>query len=246
MLELLAFLNMTCLLLGTTGGFGAIFAYFVSSQIRAYNRISVFIAFFAILTVCWVLNEFFNENKRATLSRISKVLFSSIMVLLIFVDQVPQLSLNQNLASLESNKTFVRQLETVLPPNALIFQLPYMTFPEHPVDLYPMFDYDLFKPYLLSTRLRWSYGGIKGREANEWYRSTAQLPLESLVTTISKAGFSGIYIDRYGYKELENNAVEQKLQKLLMITPIVSPDQRLAFYDLRAGPDSLSGGSGWH
>ncbi len=41
-------LTLAALLLATTGGFGAIVGYVVSPVIRCYNRISIFIAFFAL------------------------------------------------------------------------------------------------------------------------------------------------------------------------------------------------------
>ena len=44
-------LTLAALLLGTVGGFGVVFNLFVSSDIRAYNRISPFIAFFSLLAV---------------------------------------------------------------------------------------------------------------------------------------------------------------------------------------------------
>src|ERR1044072_6089056 len=47
----LSILNLFAVLLGTIGGLGSLFALFVSPAIRSYNRISVFIAFFALLAV---------------------------------------------------------------------------------------------------------------------------------------------------------------------------------------------------
>ena len=54
----LAALTLFALLLATIGGFGAVFNLIVTSQIRAYNRISVFIAFFCLLAVLWTFDRF--------------------------------------------------------------------------------------------------------------------------------------------------------------------------------------------
>jgi hypothetical protein len=54
----LAALTLFALLLATIGGFGAVFNLIVTSQIRAYNRISVFIAFFCLLAALWTLDRF--------------------------------------------------------------------------------------------------------------------------------------------------------------------------------------------
>ena len=39
-------------LLGTVGGFGAVFNLVLSPQVRCYNRLSIFVAFFAVLAAC--------------------------------------------------------------------------------------------------------------------------------------------------------------------------------------------------
>src|SRR5262249_20020778 len=57
LLSYLSVLNIAAVLLGTTGGFGALFALLVSPQIRAPNRISVYIAFFAFFTVILLLDR---------------------------------------------------------------------------------------------------------------------------------------------------------------------------------------------
>jgi hypothetical protein len=53
----LAALTVFALLLGTIGGFGSIFNLVVMSQIRAYNRIGVFIAFFCFFAALWALDR---------------------------------------------------------------------------------------------------------------------------------------------------------------------------------------------
>jgi phosphoglycerol transferase len=105
-----------------------------------------------------------------------------------------------------------------------------MPFPESaPVGR--MLDYDLLRGYLHSRHLRWSYGTVKGREGNAWLRQTAKQPVDQLVETLVWAGFSGMYLDRHGFDDNGRDA-EHVLQNVLQQLPIVSPDQRLAFYDL--------------
>jgi hypothetical protein len=56
LIERLSYLNIAAFLLATIGGFGVLFALTVSPQIRAYNRISVFIAFFSLIGVVYLLD----------------------------------------------------------------------------------------------------------------------------------------------------------------------------------------------
>src|SRR5205823_3564091 len=48
-------LTMAGLLLATVGGFGSLFNLLVTPQIRGYNRITAYLAFFALLGICWGL-----------------------------------------------------------------------------------------------------------------------------------------------------------------------------------------------
>ncbi len=55
----LGFTNICYLLLGTVGGFGAVFSLLISSSIRSYNRISVYIAFTAITLFCLIIKDIY-------------------------------------------------------------------------------------------------------------------------------------------------------------------------------------------
>jgi phosphoglycerol transferase len=112
----------------------------------------------------------------------------------------------------------------------MIFQLPYVEFPENP-PVYQMPDYEHFRPYLHSKTLRWSYGAIKERDNARWQMSTANLPTDQFLDAISAAGFSGVYLDRGGYAD--NGAdMEAKLRNVLRIEPMASPNGRMVFFNL--------------
>src|SRR5205814_10536651 len=56
-LSLAALLTLAATLLATIGGLGSLFALLVSPQIRSYNRISIFIGFFALLAVVLLIDR---------------------------------------------------------------------------------------------------------------------------------------------------------------------------------------------
>jgi phosphoglycerol transferase len=135
-----------------------------------------------------------------------------------------------------SDRSFVQAIEKVLPPDAMVFQLPHVPFPEHP-PANKMLDYDLFRGYLHSKSLKWSYGAVKGRNSN-WHTIVVSQPLERVLNRLVINGFQGLYIDRYGYSD-NGQQIQQELESKLGETPIVSPDERLLFFDLRRfHPDS--------
>ncbi|MGH9847272.1 MAG: hypothetical protein ACREEM_51910, partial [Blastocatellia bacterium] len=136
-----------------------------------------------------------------------------------------------------SDEVFVKKIESVLSPGAMVFQLPIVSFPENP-KIHKLNDYDLVRGYLHSSHLRWSYGAIKGRESDVWQRMVAAKPANELVETLAWAGFGGLYLDRFGFQD--NGAkIESDLADLLGASPLISPNDRLVFFDLRAYEQKL-------
>lgn len=228
----LALLNISALLFSIPGGFGTLFALLVTPLIRGTNRISVFIAFFALLAVALFIDSI---RKKYVKSKRSKLFFNLVLIcglLLGILDQTSPSFTPDYLAQKKeylSDQHFVRSLEKTLPPNSMVFQLPYVPFPENP-QLNLMNNYDLFKGYIHSENLRWSYGAMKGRNMN-WHKTLSEYPLDSLLQRISVLGFEGIYIDRYGYDDLATS-LERKLQNYSAIKPIISQNQRLTFFNI--------------
>ena len=75
----------------------------------------------------------------------------------------------------------------------MVFQLPYVAFPESP-PAHKMRDYDHLWGYFHSDRLKWSYGAIKGREGDLWQRRAASEPAAEMVETLRGAGFGGVML----------------------------------------------------
>ncbi len=223
------------LLLGTIGGFGSLVAFFGLPQIRAYNRLSIFIAFFATLAVALWLDQY--SRGRLNSQRRLLVFHAALGLILILalLDQIsPRFRPEHQKLTDEymSDNVFVKKVESSMAPGSMIFQLPVMSFPENP-KIHRMNDYDQARPYLHSQRLRWSYGSVKGRENDVWLRDVASRPGQDMIDALAWAGFSGIYIDRFGY--MDNGAkIESELSNALSASPIVSPNERQTFFDLTA------------
>ena len=238
--EHLSLLNIAGVLYTTIGGFGSLFAC-IYPQFRALNRISVFIAFFSFFAVLIILERVRGYFK-SLLPRVLFCCFVCAVTIFGILDQtsesfVPPYDLHKS--EYTSDHNFITRIENSVPQGSMIFQLPYMWFPEYGV-LNRMGDYDHFKGYLHSKTLRWSYGAMKGRKGDDLIRWVSSKPLSGLVRIISLAGFNGIYVDRYGYRD--NGAeLENKLKTLLNTSPIVSSNKRLLFFDLRGFARTFDG-----
>ncbi len=228
----LAVLNLSAVMLGTIGGFGSLFALIVTPQIRGYNRISIFIAFFSLFAIALFLDAL--RRKYVKTNHLNHIFYFILIIILLIgiYDQTTKYFVPLYAATKEDFVTdgdFIATIEKIVPPNSKIFQLPYEPFPGSP-PIYDMEDYEPFKGYLHSNNLQWSHGAMKGRNG-DWHRNVAYEPLDEFLTTISLAGFNGIYIDRNGYAD-RGAQIEAELTKKLNITPIVSKNNRLVFFNL--------------
>ena len=238
----LARLNGALVLIGTVGGFGVVFAFFVSNQIRAYNRLYPFISFMSFTAIALLATD---AKKRLNGHRMANGLFYGavgVIALCALYDQVPRnvLPFDPNTQTLVSfagrgealfatHASFIASLDAALPPGAMVFQLPFHSYPESgPVAR--MGDYDQFRAYILSSRIHWSGGAMRGRWENAWQRQIASLPIERMLQELTLAGFEGIYVDSWGYQD-GAASIETTLRNFLG-SARVSGDNRFAYYSL--------------
>lgn len=252
----LANLNLAAFLLGTIGGLGSLFALFISPMVRGYNRISVFIAFLSITAFLIILQTIIS-NKRFKYSNLGYWVLAALIMSVGIFDQIPASGYKIDYAATrqiqEHDRRFIEKIETLVPENTMIYQLPYIEFPER-APLYKEGFYGLLRGYLHSKHLKWSYGGMKGREGDLWLRKMSKLPIETQLKNIAASGFGGIYIDRRGFKD-HGVDLENQLKSFISTPAIVSEDKNLAFYMVQPtgsqpvdlGPDLMlgKGFSGW-
>lgn len=232
-MEILARLNVSAVLLATIGGFGSIFSVLISPQIRAYNRISVFIAFISMLGISILLTEWCEKWKHRGLP----LLLISLLIMGISIYEqsisVTDYYDDTYIAEFYSDQAFIRQIEAEAGDGAKIFQYPYLPFPESP-NINQMGDYALARGYLYSDTLLWSYGAYRGTSGDLWERELAACPLEEQVERIRQEGFTGIYIDQYAYTEEELRELCSVVEEAAIAEDtIISDNGRLLFYKLK-------------
>ncbi|MGI8412067.1 MAG: hypothetical protein ACR2LV_04475 [Solirubrobacteraceae bacterium] len=233
---------VSALAVGTAGGLSIVFERFVTPDIRAWNRISVLIAFFSLLAAGVLLDSLLRWlGTRRGGRALATVALAGVLALGVY-DQtsasfIPAYSATAR--QYRSDRVFVGEIEARLPHGAGVFQLPYVPFPEgypktRPGDQVATYatKYELLRGYLHSSTLRWSYGAIKGRPGN-WAAQLAGQPLSFVVAAVGAAGFDGIWVDPAGFEAAKARQVRTALVSLLGETPLVSPDADLWFFDLR-------------
>jgi phosphoglycerol transferase len=232
-------------LIGTTGGGSALVAYLATAQLRAWNRLSLFIAFFALFAVGLGLDALRRRLQMRSRGALLAGLALAVVLVAGVLDQTsPRFAPDYKVARARygNDDRFVKRIERTLPANSMVFQLPYIAFPESP-PRFGMIDYDQARGYIHSSTLRWSFGGVKGRSQTDWQdRLTGRQPA-AVIEGIAAVGFRGLWIDRFGYPD-RGKALEKAVQKVVGPPAFQSDDRRLVFYDLRPYSSRLAAKAG--
>ncbi|PLX27592.1 hypothetical protein C0581_03265 [Candidatus Parcubacteria bacterium] len=229
-------LNYSLLLIATSGGVGTLIAY-IFPDIRTYSRMSIFITFFSLTTILFIIDRWTKKISSKTPQNIffkNITFFIAAIIIIIGVwDQTP-LSISNNIKvsqiSFDNDVKFFEQLEKSIPTGSMVYQLPYMIFPEsEPIE--NMGDYEHFRAYLQTKHIKWSYSSIKGREGDTWNKSLIDLDPPEFIEELKEKGFNGLYINKRGYKNYGKD-IENIYTKLLDKEPARNYNDTLIFFDI--------------
>jgi phosphoglycerol transferase len=234
-------MSVLTFLLGTVGGLGAMVS-FLNEAIRGWNRTSIFLSALLLGVVGLVVEGGLNRARQALdrrrggsgRSRLLTPAAAALLLLVGVADQQVAQSVPPYAASAamwNSDEAFVRQIEATVPAGSMIFQLPFMAFPESGTS-HEAGDADLLKPSLHSTSLRWSLGGIKGRPETDWGWSAVQRSPQEAIDIITKMGFAAIVIDRAATPD-HGAAIEAAYAPYAGSPGFTSQDGRWAFLSLQ-------------
>jgi hypothetical protein len=212
------------------GGLGSLFNLLISPQVRAYNRVSIFLALLTLTTIAsWI-----------ELSRY-RWLLASLGIAIGIMDQSPKpwfrdqadASRLEEIPIFQQDAEFFGQSERTQ-PGEMVFALPYGGYPEHYATPLPG-GYTHVRGYLHTKTVRWIYGAMMGREVDQWYRETLILPPEEMLFQVIAKGYTGLFLDGRGIPEAELTAIREQLGE----PTFRHPDDRQIYYDLRRYAETL-------
>jgi hypothetical protein len=165
--------------------------------LRGTNRYSIWIVAVALLHLVGRLS-------RRTEGTRWKHLGAVVLAVLALADQVPGLpargEVTAQIAAVETDRAFAKNLEGALRGRAMVFMLPVLAFPEGG-GIRQMPDYEHFRPYLFTSRLRYSYGTDKGRSREDWQWRVQAMSPSLMIDRLEGYGFSAIVVDRLAYPD---------------------------------------------
>ena len=229
----LGLLTVVAIIVGAVSGISLIISAIGLRYIRSFNRLSVFIAFFAIVVVAfaldWVVARMPRWHGRALLAGVVCIAVLAVGVF----DQTSPADVPDYKAierAWNSDDVFMHGIERDLGSRAAVFQMPYVFFPEGGM-IVGTGPYDQARGWLHADALRWSWGSVRGREG-DWQGAVVRLPAPEALDALTAVGFTGLMIDRAGYED-HGAGIEAEYSSTLGQQPRVSRDGRLLFYDLR-------------
>ncbi len=239
----LAALTIFGTLLGTIGGLGSLFAFLVTPQVRAYDRVAIYLAFFALFASCWLADRLFDRPRLAWLR------WPAFLVLTAFGvwDQTNRAwfrpaiadARDEAAARYREDAAFFARVESAM-PGGTVFTLPFVAYPET-LAVGKLSGYDHARGYLHTATVRWSFGAVKGREADQWQREVAILPPEEMLRRLVLRGFDGLFLNRRGYDPAEAGQLLAGVAKVLGpdAPRLDHPDGQQVVFDLRPFRDRL-------
>jgi phosphoglycerol transferase len=225
-------LTIVIILVATMGGLAWFLAVAGFTELRGWNRISIVVAFLALAWLALSIDRLLAHRSYGVRGRALLALAGVVVIVFGIADQtskqiVPDRRTYQ--AEFHADRDYFGAIEDRLPRGAAVFQLPYIPFPEAgPVN--NIVEYDPLRPYLNTKHLRWSYGGMKGRDS-DWQAVAATEPTAQVVQDAIATGFSGVLVDRNGYQD-KAESLTAELAQLTGDPGFASADDRWVFFDL--------------
>lgn len=230
-------------LVAAAGGGSLIIALFGLGETRVWARMSIFIAFFVVCAIASWLDDALEWWRTCSQGRQPWVVWSVLASVLLFnvwdstsSEDVPAYRTAQ--VAFDSDYAFMREARSLLGDGAMVWQLPYVIFPESDLRIERAHGYDHFKGYLHAPELRWSYGALKSRPAANWQQPVSRRPLAEQLAMLAAVGFSAVYVDTFALPD-DGEVLLEQMQTLLEQQPLTSDDGRLALFDLRSSAERL-------
>jgi phosphoglycerol transferase len=195
-----------------TGGLNAIIGALGMTLFRGGCRYSVVILAIALSFAARRASALLDREQRAPSVRFVGWGCAAALALLVAWDQVPRPPAPSARAAvarqIDSDRDFVARIDALLPPGAMVFQIPSMEFPEAPAPGIPA--YEQLRPYCLGSRLHWSFGTVKGRPREAWIRDLGNKDMRQVLAELRSRGFVAVVVHRNGFTD-KGRAIEASL-----------------------------------
>jgi len=229
-LSLLSKLTVVGIFFATMGGLSVFLNSLMGSFLRSTSRMIVFIGFFCIYAVGIVANELWNKSVVNNLQTVYIVPAVLIVIISLSSQKCVGTTImngknfdnSETAMALQMQQRFINKLETLLPQQAMVYQLPQQEYPEGTSAGSMMTDQE-FIPYLLSKDLKFSYGALRTEQSYLVNKAISEQSPADMIAAAREVGYSCILIEGRGYDAQSYQELIMQFDSLLS-NKIVSED----------------------
>lgn len=228
--------NCFIVLVAVKGGISSLIAVFVTTGIRNYNRICVYIACFSMVSFGILVERIYRRismMKKEKLRLLCRIGVSAGILLLVSMSVPTDFLYNKGYGieeyavrkrEYDEWHELIGDIENQLDEGDMILQLPLRTADIRVGELMDVGRaYDNAIPAIISKKTVWSYGG-NWKNQNDIVNET-----DEFVAAARESGFDGIYIDTLMYSDTSYEEQIEKLKEYLG-EPMVCNENRRYFF----------------
>ncbi len=232
----LSILNVLTILIGLSGGIGLVVSVLITSKIRTYNRITVYVLCFAVLGFCMLADELI---RRWHLNQTSVIIMLSCLLFVHLIDmQYFSITTNESEWPYKSmsaeryhqDEMFIAALKEMMPEGSKLLYLPYVNFPENKTETtYSNYTRGIITD-LFDSGFYSSFGLIYGTtEAMLMETKYHTQDAEQIISYAVSDDFDYVLIDEKILETENYNTLKDELSKLLDTDPILRQDDYTVF-----------------
>lgn len=235
--KFLSFSILSFILIAVTSGLALAISALGLRDIRAWNRVSIFIMGATLFILAMLLIDLKNKIDLMYKNNSVKIFTGILIFILIFglFDQTsPQdrVSQKDNVAQYQSDCKYVNKIKDNLGDTGVVLQLPITDFPEPKKAI----NDKVYSQALLNScdsNLYWSFGAMQGRDdiSNAKLKNALDISVEEFKKEAIKLNFEGIDID-LNAQSLVNSNLTDDLINTSKYAAIYSPDNSRVFIKL--------------
>lgn len=232
----LGLMNLIILFIACTGGMANYIGIFLTSAIRCFNRMSIFIALNSMIVICILLDQLH-------LKKSLEILLITILTFLGVWDQTSDSFAQYSFFHPEKNEyqwaytekekeyhelcKYFDSIEETVGEGASIYQMP-----QSPYYGSGNIPFAKIKAYVCSQSLKWTYSDLYG-EYKEWQNEIEQRETVDFLNSISLLGMSGILIDKNSYETIEEfEKICKEIKSVCKVKELVDDSGSLYFYNI--------------
>lgn len=230
--------NCFMVILAVKGGLSSLIATYVTTGIRNYNRICIFIAVFSLISFGLFIEKLFEKIQTIRSNEFRRIVSVCCCFAVVFAmvlscptnfilgDSFGLVTYEQRKKEYDEWQDIMNRIESAVPQDSMIVELPFVMEDKYFGELMDQGRaYEQVIPAIISKTTAWSY-------ASGWNTEISMVDeTEQFIQAVCDAGFSGIYMDTLLYHD---DSYEEQLKALESVLgkPIVCNENRRYFFSL--------------